>query len=150
MHFEIYGNASKIASVAQSLGGGTTVPPVDPDDGGFLGMSDAQINQMLEHLGEIRRMVGVLVGYPGANEVENSVGVQVRGAGVGETVRLLGVLTGNAGNPGSSENSVGVQVDGALKNLGLVEDSHELRRMTGVAIGYPPGSDTEHNLAQKQ
>src|SRR4029077_18799748 len=53
---------------------GNTQPP----DEGFLGRSDAQINQMLDHLGEIRRMIGVLTGYPGGADVENSVGVQVR------------------------------------------------------------------------
>lgn len=79
-------------------------------------MSDAQYDELLSTQRETNRLLGILVGYPGQNEVENSVGVQVRGAGIGETVRLLGVLSGNPGADGSIENSVGVQVQGAMQN----------------------------------
>jgi hypothetical protein len=118
MHYEFMGSVTDAANEtakarSNGLGGGAPPTPEPPTDWLDMATQDevrAAFADALagdQNLSEIRRMIGVLTGYPGGADLENSVGVQVRGAlgdELAEIRRMTGVAIGYPPGSGTEHN----------------------------------------------
>lgn len=111
LHFEVLINGTQVDPVPYLKARGVdltiTTTPTQEDD--MTPAQAAQLKQTLEHAGENRRMLGVLLGYNApANDTETKALAKIWGESedAAETRRMLGVILGWQGGQGPETDAL--------------------------------------------